>query len=101
MSRVPLLEPVVLITSVPPGSLGRKKRHAMESAPVDSSRLGSRKKLCLGPGLQVGSPLPSTDFEVLLPPLGSWKNQLIGRSDKVRTAVLHLVYKETDTSQGL
>jgi hypothetical protein len=70
MSRVPLLEPVVLITSVPPGSLGRKKRHAMESAPVDSSRLGSRKKLCLGPGLQVGSPLPSTDFEVLTSTIG-------------------------------
>ena len=89
MSSVPLLEPVVLITSVPPGSLSRKKKHALESAPVD------RKKLCLEPGL--GS---HTDFEVLLPPLGSWKNRL-GGSDKARTAVLHLVYRETDTSQGL
>ena len=92
MSHFPLLEPVVLITSVPPGSLGRKKRHrhALESTHVGKSR----KKLCFGP-----SSVPSARFEVLLPPIGSWKSRLpvFGSSDKVRTVITHSVCDETDT----
>lgn len=92
MSYFPLLEPAVLITSVPPGSLGRKKRHkhALESTHVGKSR----KKL------RFGSPsIPSAHFEVLLPPLGSWKSRLpvLGSSDKVRTVITHSVCDEADT----
>ena len=81
MSRVPLLEPVVLITSVPPGSPGRKKRHkeyASESTLIGSSR----KKMCLGSSSE--SSIPSAHIEILLPPLGSWKDRLFGGSDRVR-----------------
>jgi hypothetical protein len=80
MSHVPQLEPVVLITSVPPGSAGRKNKRKEQSALVGGS--GKKTRVHAGPNL--GSSIPSAQVEVLLPPLGSWKNRLFGSSDKVR-----------------
>lgn len=94
MSRVLLPEPVVLITSVPPGSPGRKKRHkeyASESTLIGSSR----KKMCLGSSS--ASTIPSAHIEILLPPLGSWKDRLLGSSDKVRICYASLQFL-TDAS---
>ncbi|KAH9026772.1 S-adenosyl-L-methionine-dependent methyltransferase [Lactarius pseudohatsudake] len=83
MSRLPRFEPIVLITSAPPGSHGRDKRKEPASVQGTLTR-GSGKKMRLGPrpGLELGSGIPSAKVEVLLPPLGSWKNRLLGRSEK-------------------
>ncbi|KAI9459440.1 S-adenosyl-L-methionine-dependent methyltransferase [Lactarius psammicola] len=83
MSHVPRLEPVVLITSVPPCSSGRKNKRK-EQALVQSTLIGSSgKKARLGSSLGLGSStIPSARVEVLLPPLGSWKNRLLGSPDR-------------------
>ncbi|KAH9180823.1 S-adenosyl-L-methionine-dependent methyltransferase [Lactarius sanguifluus] len=86
MSRVPQFEPVVLITSAPPGSHGRKNKRK-EPASVQRALAGSSgKKMRFRPtrSLDLGSAsgIPSAQVEVLLPPLGSWKNRLLGRSEK-------------------
>lgn len=92
MSHPPRLEPIVLISSLPPGSPSRKRKlreeepsGALISSPPNgqsgTQRVAQRMYVC-EPRLQEPRGLiyysnPSAQVQVLLPPLGSWKRRLL------------------------
>ncbi len=76
------LEPIILITSSPSSSDQKNKRKGLVSSSSETSLVGSsRKKIRTW---RITSPDLKPGFEVLLPPLGSWKNRLLKYSDNVR-----------------
>ncbi|KAF8503256.1 S-adenosyl-L-methionine-dependent methyltransferase [Russula emetica] len=75
MSDLPQPKPVVLISSLPPGSLSRKRK--LKEDPSDSSI--SAPQIGQPDGQKKRGTVPSARIEVLLPPLGSWKRRLLGQ----------------------
>lgn len=102
---LPRLEPVVLITSAPPGSSSQKRKS--REGPSDLSAfispeesLGNRPATQRRRTMYVSDHgrqvivsfyliltyfrIPSSRVEVLLPPLGSWKRRLLDRAGNRR-----------------
>jgi len=111
---LPRLEPVVLITSHPPGSPSQKRKHREEpsdalspSTSPNEGQLRRRRAAQRGKAMYVCRSrlqghvffllkshyrsIPSARVEVLLPPLGSWKRRLRDQSQSVRHQGPHSV----------